>query len=70
MEQRSVPGTERVQVGFRIRAHAWVAGSIPGHGRGKRQTNPCFSHIGISLPVYLSLNINEHVMNGVDGPLS
>ena len=32
-----VPGTERLQVGFRIRARAWVAGSIPGHGTCNRQ---------------------------------
>ena len=55
--------TERLPVQFLVRAHAWVAGLVPGRGVGRRQlfgvslSHRCFSP---SLPLFLE-SIKKHL---------
>ena len=60
-----VPQSKKSLVSFLVRAHAWVAGSVPGWGAYERQPidvsllHLCFSpSLSLSLP--LSLKINRY----------
>ena len=45
-----IPQSKRSQVGFPVRAHAWVVGAVPS---GREATGQCFSHIDVSLHLFL-----------------
>ena len=44
-----VPQSEWLPIEFLVRAHAWVAGQVPGAGLGMCERQP----INISLPLFL-----------------
>ena len=49
-----IPQTKRSLVRFPVRAHAWVAGQVPGWGHVRGNQSMFLSHIDISLPLFLS----------------
>ena len=52
------PQSERSQVQFLVRARAWVAGSIPERVSSESNQLMFFSHISVSLPLFLSLPLS------------
>ena len=58
------PTKQKVKIWFRIRAHAWIVGSVPAKDRSSRGSLLMFlSHITVHLPLFssfpLSLEINK-----------
>ena len=55
--------TERSLGRFPVRAHAWIAGQVPGWGHARSNQSIFLWHIDISLPLFLPtplfLKINE-----------
>ena len=58
-----IPQSERSPVGFLIRAHAWVAGLVPGQGEYRRQLygkDQCFPLAAIFLSISSSLPLSQN----------
>ena len=53
-----IPQSERPPIQFSVRAHAWVAGSVPSLGAYERQL------IDVSLPLFISLKKKERETKG------
>ena len=64
--------TKRLLVWFPVRAHAWVDGQVPRWGRGRSNRLMYFSHIDVSLPLFLSpppLKVNKQNFLKKDNPV-